>query len=492
MTAGESPPPAALRETHSAVVVLFGDRVYKVKKPVDLGFLDFRERASRHAACVREVELNRRLAPDVYLGVADVTGPDGELCDHMVVMRRMPDDRRLATLVAAGADVGDGIWQLAHLIAAFHARAARSPAADAAAGRDALATRWADNTTSLFDRGRGLVDMDEVQEVDALAARYLAGRGPLFEHRVRDGRAVDGHGDLLAEDIFLLDDGPQVLDCIDFDDGLRLGDTLADVAFLAMDLERLGHPELAARFLQAYREHADDAWPASLAHHHIAYRAHVRAKVSAIRARQGVVAAGEEARSLLAMARRHLGVGAARLILVGGLPGTGKSTLAAGVADALGGTVIRSDVVRKELAGLVSTQPAPAEFGAGIYTPEATATAYTEVLRRAEVALGMGETVVLDATWSTEQWRGQARDVARRTTSDLVELRCSVPLDVAARRMRQRRRTEGGDPSDATPAIAGRLALAEDPWPTATVVDTSSGPAEALVKALATFGIDEG
>jgi aminoglycoside phosphotransferase family enzyme/predicted kinase len=480
-------PPAALRETHSAVVFLVGDRAYKLKRPVDLGFLDFRERATRAAVCAREVELNRRLAPDVYLGVADVVGPDGAVCDHLVVMRRMPDDRRMSTLVQAGADIDDDLWHLAHLVAAFHARADRPPGAAVAASRDALAGRWADNTAGLLEYGRGVVNLDEVLEVDALAARYLAGRGPLFERRIAEGRAVDGHGDLLADDIFLLDDGPRVLDCIEFDDRLRWGDTLADVAFLAMDLERLGRPDLAERFLAAYREHAGDTWPASLADHHVAYRAQVRAKVGAIRAGQGDEAGAPEAHTLLRLARRHLEVGTVRLVLVGGLPGAGKSTLAAGLADALGAMLIRSDEVRKELAGLRPDQPAPAAFGEGLYRSEATAATYGEMLRRTELALALGESVVLDASWTAESRRAEARDAGARTHSDVLELRCSAPPDLAARRMR-RRLAAGGDPSDATPEIAAQMALAEDPWPGAEVVDTSSGPAESLMKALELIG----
>ena len=481
---------AVLRETHSAVVVMLGDRAYKLKKPVDLGFLDFRDREARRVACEREVELNRRLSPDVYLGVADVTGPGGRVCDHLVVMRRMPDDRRLSWLVLEGTDVDDGLWRLAHLLAAFHAGAERPPAAIVAAGRDALATRWAANTAGLVEHGRGIVASDDVWAVDALAARYLAGRGPLFAQRIRDGRAVDGHGDLLADDIFLLDDGPRVLDCIEFNDDLRFGDALADVAFLAMDLERLGRPDLAERFLAAYREHADDAWPASATHHHVAYRAQVRAKVAAIRAGQGDEPAAAEARHLLGMARRHLAVGAVRLVLVGGLPGTGKSTLADGLAGALGATVIRSDVVRKELAGLRPDQPSPAGFGEGLYTPDATDATHREMLRRTEVALGLGEVVVLDASWGSERRRREARAVATRTSSDLVELRCRAPVDTAAGRLRHRRRL-GGDASDATPEIAAELARGEDAWPAAAVVDTSSGPAEALVAAVGVIAGDE-
>lgn len=477
-------PWAGVAETHSAVVFFAGDRAYKLKKPVALGFLDFRSRADREAACHREVELNRRLAPDVYLGVADILGHAGERCDHLVVMRRMPADRRLSALVTAGADVEDHLWHLAHLLAAFRARAEHSPAADEAAGADATAARWAANTDELIAYAGRYVDEADVGVVAGLAERYLAGRRPLFERRVAEGRACDGHGDLLADDIFCLDDGPRVLDCIEFDDRFRLGDALADVAFLAMDLERLGRPDLAERFLAAYREHAGDTWPASLAHHHVAYRAQVRAKVSAIRAAQGDEASAAEARRLLGLARSHLDAGRVRLVIVGGLPGTGKSTLAGGLGDALAATVLRSDAARKELAGLHPDQPAPAAFGRGIYRVEPTEATYTELLGRARVALGLGETVVLDASWPDPARRQEARALALACHAELVELRCAAPTAVAAERMRARA-AAGRDPSDASPQIAAAMAANIAAWPPATTIRTAGDPADALAQALA-------
>lgn len=480
-----------LAETHSAAVIFFGEHAYKVKKPLDLGFLDFRDRAVREATCHREVELNRRLSPDVYLGVADVHDPAGRVMDHLVVMRRMPAERRLSTLVQdpdaarrEGVDIDDQIWRLAHLVAGFHARAERGPDIDATAAPDALAGRWRMNTEGLERLVDRFVDGERVAAVLALAERYLAGRHPLIDRRIADGRACDGHGDLLADDVFCLDDGPRVLDCLEFDDRLRYEDALADVAFLAMDLERLGRPDLARRFLDAYARHADDRWPASLEHHHIAYRFQVRALVTAIRAEQGKEGAADEAARLLAAAHDHLRAGRVRLVLVGGLPGTGKSTLAAGLGDALRATVLRSDEVRKELAGIPGHQPAPAGVGEGIYTPEATARTYEELLRRAEVALGLGELVVVDASWTDAAWRDEARRVAKATHADLVELRCEVPAAVAAARM-EARRAAGGDPSDATPEVAEALAAAAAPWPTAATIDTSGEPAESLEAALA-------
>jgi aminoglycoside phosphotransferase family enzyme/predicted kinase len=474
---------AGVAETHSAVVFFVGDRAYKLKKPVDLGFLDFRSLKARRDVCHREVELNRRLAPDVYLGVADVNGPKGEVCDHLIVMRRMPADRRLASLVRAGAPVQEQLWHLAHLLAAFHSRSPRSCEADEAAGICATRLRWDTNTDALIQMGGRLFDDRTVARVHALACRYLDGRQDLFEHRIADGRAVDGHGDLLADDIFCLDDGPRVLDCIEFDDSLRLGDELADAAFLAMDLERLGRPELGRYFLAAYAEHRGDVWPDSLAHHHIAYRAQVRAKVMAIRVGQGDPDAPAEAVRLLDLAASHLEVGRVRLVLVGGLPGTGKSTLATGLAAELNATLLRSDEVRKELAGVPADRHERATFGAGIYTEEATAGTYDELLDRARVAVAMGETVVLDASWTSAAWRERARAIASRTMSDLVELRCDAPLPLAARRIEQRA-AAGHDPSDATPEIAAALATRAAPWPQATSIDTTQSPAHALDLAL--------
>jgi hypothetical protein len=483
--------PAAVAETHISVVFFVGDRAYKLKKPVAPGFLDFSTRELREAACHREVELNRRLAPDVYLGVADVVGPDGASCDHLVVMRRLPADRRLAALVTAGSDVDDDLRDLARLIAAFHAAAPRSPEISEAATPRAIHRRWERNLTEMQGFVGRRLDAKTFQRVERLADRYVEGRHALFERRIHDGRVVDGHGDLLADDIFCLDDGPRVIDCIEFDDGLRYNDVLGDVAFLAMDLERLGAPERAERFLDDYREFAGETWPASLAHHYVAERALVRSKVACLRAEQDDPASGAQARQLLDLTRRHLERGRVRLVLVGGLPGTGKSTLAAGISEARGWTLLRSDEVRKDQAGLAHTQPAPAGYRDGIYSGEHTAATYRELLARARTALASGECVVLDASWTDARWRSAAHAVADETGSDVVELHCAAPADVAAGRIGTRVRA-GGDASDATPEIAARMGAAADPWPTAVAVDTTGTATRTLEVALQVLADDEG
>lgn len=478
---------AAVAETHSAVVFFFGDRAYKLKKAVNLGFLDFRTRDARLEACHREVTLNRRLAPDVYLGVADVNGPDGQPLDHLVVMRRMPDDRRMSSMATSGVPMDEHLERLASRLAEFHHQADRSSAIDEAATRDATAGRWESNAVEMEPfRGR-LFDPSTLDAVMDRAHHFLAGRTALFEQRIADGRSCDGHGDLLADDIFCLDDGPRVLDCLEFDDHLRFGDALADAAFLAMDLRRLGRADLAIGFLDRYRLASGDSWPSSLAHHYIAYRAQVRAKVSAVRWSQGDVPSAAAARHLLDMCCEHLRAGEVRLVLVGGLPGTGKSTVARGVAEAVGASVFRSDDIRKELAMLDPLQPAPATLDRGLYQPSMTESTYTELLSRGRRALSLGETVVLDATWRDPRWRNAAASLASETSSDMVALRCVAPLEVTVDRVNQRI-AKANDPSDATESVTRALSGHEPPWTTATTIDTAGETADAVAAALATIG----
>ncbi|MFF1682933.1 AAA family ATPase [Streptomyces sp. NPDC058256] len=470
------PPRAEVRETHTAVVFFVGDRAYKFKKPVDLKFLDYRTVAVRRAACEREVALNRRFAPDVYLGLGEFRSPDTDTPEPFVVMRRMPAELRLSQLVRQGADVHDALRAVARLLATRHADAPRSRDVEEQGTRDALLSRWAAG----FAQIRALADdgrvPDGVEEVERLVRRYLAGRSQLFDTRIEQGRVVDGHGDLLAADIFCLDDGPRVLDCLEFDDRLRYVDGLDDAAFLAMDLEQLGAPEAAAFFLAQYSEYSGDPAPPSLWHHYVAYRAFVRAKVSLIQARQGAPGAQAATQRLVVTALRHLRTSAVGLTLVSGLPGSGKSTLSGALADRLGVTLLSSDRLRKELAGIPADESAAAGYGEGLYTPEWTNRTYAALLDRASALLSSGESVVLDATWSDAGQREAAQRMAERTSADLVALHCQAPVDVSAARLS----TRAPGASDADLDVAAAMAAAEPPWTEAVTVDTS-GPLEAAV-----------
>jgi uncharacterized protein len=479
MVSTESEPYADVAETPSAAVYFAGDRAYKLKKPVSLGFLDFTSLAARARACARETELNRRFAPDVYLGVAEVHDPAGEICDHLVVMRRMPAQRRLSALVRADAPVDGAVRQIARILASAHAAAPRSALISSAGGAPALLARWQANLSQTAAAAGRLLAADALGEIDSLVRQFLAGRARLLQARADSGRIVDGHGDLLADDIYCLDDGPRILDCLDFDDRLRWLDGLDDAACLAMDLERLGAADLGQRFAGWYAEFCGDLAPASLLHHYVAYRAFVRAKIACLKAGQGAAAAGRDARQLGDLTLQHLRAGAITLVLIGGLPGAGKSALAGAVADRLGWTVLSSDRIRKELAGIPPEARAAAPYGAGIYSPSWTTRTYGELLRRAAELLACGESVILDASWSAAELRAAAASVAVEQHAHLAELRCAVSPALA----RQRLLARPHGASDAGPEIASELAAAAAPWPSAVTIDTEQGGAAIVAPA---------
>lgn len=479
--------PPAFAETHASIVLFLDEVAYKIKKPVRMDFLDFTSPAAREAACRREVALNRRLAPDVYLGVIPILGLDGAPCDWAVVMRRLPDDRRLAGLVGAGASVSACLRAIVRDVETFHARAETSAAIASYGRAESVWRNWEDNFAQMGKYAGTLLPESGVARAAHLAGRYLRGREPLFAARAASGKVRDCHGDLKADDIFCMDDGPRILDCVEFNDEFRYVDVLSDIAFLVMDLERLGRLDLADEVLSAYREFSGDTFPRSLADHYIAYRAQVRSKVACLRCEQGDPESGTLGVQLHDLAVRHLESARVRLVLVGGGPGTGKSTLAAGLAELRGWQVLRSDEIRKDLAGVPRDRGTTDRFHGGIYSREMTAATYDTMLARARLMLESGESTVLDATWSHAGHREAAAKIARETESDLVELRCDVPLEVAGWRIAGR---GDSDPSDATPRIAKLIADSADPWPSARTIDTRGRP-DASVR-LGLSCVDEG
>jgi uncharacterized protein len=466
-------------ETHVSVLFFSGDRVYKLRKPVKFGFLDFSSREAREADCHREVELNRRYAPDVYLGVYDLVD-EGQPIDHLVVMKRLPEERRLATL---SSEHKVGPADLADVVRVFlssEESAAHTAEIDAAAGGEALRAAWRSNEEELTPFVGPIIDRAADERVLELAHSYLLGRERLLEARIGDRRARDGHGDLRPDDIFMLADGPRILDCIEFDDRLRYGDVLADIGFLAMELECLGAPELSRSAFQSYAELSGDSFPPSLANYYCAARAYVRAKVSCLAAAEHLPGAVEEARALHELARSFLERTRVQLVLIGGLPGTGKSTLATALGGAIPAEVLRSDEVRHRLAG--NTVPVDVLYGGAM-----TRATYGQMLDLAREALELGSSVILDASWTDEAWRKRARLVARGTRSELVELRCEAPRALAESRITERLR-RGGDASDATVEVARAMSAGADPWPGSVAVDTSVAEEVALAAALAALG----
>jgi uncharacterized protein len=456
-------------ETHISILIFIGEKVYKIRKPVRFAFLDFRDRADRAVDCHREVELNRRLAPDVYLGVADIV-MDDEPVDHMVVMRALPEERQLTSLLQSDADIGKSLDQVALTLSSFHATATRSAQIAASASPSALTHKWVENFEEVARFVGNPLDSSVETEIHALVARWISTHRALLEARIVDGHICDGHGDLQASDIFCLDDGVRILDCLEFSDTLRYDDVCADVAFLAMDMERLGRPDAALSFTRAYERHSGSRLPPSLLHFHVALRAYVRAKVACLRSEQSDDAA-DSAGDLHAMALRHLRSARSALVLVGGLPGTGKSTLAAGLAKETGWVLLRSDELRRQ-------RPVSSDR----YAPDAVTAVYEEILRTGRKHLEQGESVILDASWVSAAQRARAAEVARETQSELIAICCQCEDTVGADRIRQRLK-RGDDVSEATVGVRDVLEAQLDPWPSALVVDTSHTGAAANLEA---------
>jgi aminoglycoside phosphotransferase family enzyme/predicted kinase len=473
--------PVELRATHASWVFIAGADVWKVKRPVDLGFLDFSTVEARKRCCEDEVRLNRRLARDVYLGVEPVRhgagglelgagdAPDEPIMDWAVHMRRLPDEDSAAARLARGALDADRLAGLAARVADFHGAARAVPArGDMATLRRNVDENFAETERfvgdSAGDSAGDLVDRDTFDDARAFQTCWLDDNAGVVRRRVEAGRIRDGHGDLRLEHVYFPGDdagaAPLVIDCVEFDERFRAGDVAGDVAFLAMELDLAGRPDLASGFLARYAEAADDFDLYRVLDFYLSYRAWVRGKVAALVASDEGAAAELrkrkrlEARRDFALARAYAGraLDAPFVVAVGGVIGSGKSTLAAALGRELAVPVIGSDRTRKSLAGLPPTE----RGGPELYTAANRARAYAELLRRADGVVGSGRSVVLDATFSEPGRRGDARALARGRGARLVfvELAC----DEAVLRARLAQRRAGGSVSDATDAHLGDLA----------------------------------
>jgi hypothetical protein len=494
-------------QTHISHVFLTGARVYKLRKAVDLGFVHFGTRAERDADCLREVALNRRFSPDVYLGVAPVSVAGGRARvgalaetlaapagfgaphEHCVVMRRLPAGRDALALLAAGRLRARHIDAVAEVIARAHE--AHRLGTPAPFGRDEWMVRITGpvegNFESLDRSPAGVLSRRQAERVRDRARAFVAAHADRFESRRLAGLAVDGHGDLhLAHVWFERDDVPLLVDCIEFREDFRRIDAASDVAFFAMDLAYRGRAGLARRFLRRYARATDDFDLYRVLDYYLAYRAAVRAKVAALAARDEAIAPAQRAAAATS-ARRHLALaaralaprGPGALVLVAGVVGTGKSSAAEVVADALGGAVIASDRVRKRQAGIAPTERVTGAAQRALYSAQASARAYAGLFERAAALLDGGRAAILDATFSRadERKRALAFAAERGAPALLVETRCP---DAIVRERLARRAAANTDVSDAGPELLAQSAAWFEPvveWPGhARIVAASDAP----------------
>jgi aminoglycoside phosphotransferase family enzyme/predicted kinase len=510
------PPAVGVRTTHASWVFLAGDAAWKVKRPVALGFLDFRKAEARRRACEDEVRLNRRLAPEVYQGVVPIhLGPAGHafhgggpVVDWAVRMRRLPDEASAAALLRAGRLTSERLAALAARLAAFFADARVTPDF----GRpSALRFNVDENFVQVEPYvGAGaaaLVDRATFEDIRRFQQAELVSREAHFAERVSAGRIREGHGDLRLEHVYFLPEAGgaervTVIDCIEFNERFRCGDIAAEVAFLAMELEAAGRPDLAAGFLARFAEASGDFRLYSVLDFYLSYRAFVRGKVAAFLA--GDAAADpalrrskhDEARRCFALSRAFSGapVDPPFVIAVGGMIGSGKSTLAEALGRELAAPVVDSDRMRKRLAGL-----APTDRGdATLYSDGRTEATYAALLEQAAAVVRARRGVILDATFRSRKHRAAAAAMAEAAGARfvLLETRCA---DRRILQERLRRRAAGPAVSDARENLLEAFEKSYEPVASSergvhVVVDTSapwSGPTpvEMALRGLSPVGI---
>lgn len=493
-----APQPSAieLMQTHISWVFCGPTEVYKVKKPVDLGFLDFRTLEKRKIACEAEVALNARLAPDVYLGVVpvmrgadgqhrvDPAGGEGEIVDWAVHMRRLSDDYRADELVARGELSLANVDRIATHVAEFHARSPFDPLTARHGSRDAVTASVNENFEQMRVSIADYLAPEEASEIERWQRGFLEKNEELFDRRIASERIRDGHGDLRLEHVYVEPERLTVIDCIEFNDRFRYADVCADIAFLSMDLTWHGAVDLAERLLARYARDSGDFDLYAMVDFYESYRAYVRGKVSHFLAADADAdlatreRAAKEARRyfVLALSTDRRALLNPAVIAVGGIIASGKSTIADALAAEMSAPVIDADRTRKQLLGVEPEEPIHDAPWTGAYDPAFGKKVYEEVLRRAEVVLRSGRPVVIDASFRSVFLRRSVRELATKHGVPFRFIECRVAPEVA--RARLVTRAESSAVSDGRVEIfddfvAHYEAVTELPPEEHVVVDTS-------------------
>lgn len=457
-------------QTHISHVFLAGDYAYKLKKPVNLGFLDFTTLAKRERACADEVRLNARLAPDIYLGVMTLciangryrvaeTGclPRETIVDYAVRMRRMPQEGMLDRLAAADQLTTDHILDIARQMAVFHTSTEHHRDLEHYGRLDSIAAPIRQN----FQQTQRYIDTclprSRFERLRDYSENFLRDNAALFQERIRRGRIVDGHGDLHLGNMCLFHDRVVIFDCIEFNPALRAGDAINDIAFLTMDLTERKLPQLASVFLNDYLQLTGDYHGLALLDFYQVYRSYVRGKINAFQSDGAVDATAREraiqsARDYFALAEQLLNPRRGGVLITCGLSGSGKTTMARQASARLGGVLVRSDIARKRLAGMTAMERDAVGYGEGIYNQQMNERTYAMLLEQARDIIDAGRWAIIDATFSTRAWRDATAALAGEYQVPFVILHCIAPHAELVRRLTARA-ADNRDASDATTAL---------------------------------------
>ena len=463
-------------QTHISWVVLTGPYTYKIKKPVNLGFVDFSTLAKRHFFCQEELRLNRRLAPQLYLEVVALYGTperphfhgQGAPIEYAVKMAQFAQETLLSHLIAVGQLQVSHIDRLAHEVSAFHARIATADPLSHFGSPEMIYQPMQENFQHLFDTIDDPVRQAHARALEAWSQRTFAARRPTFVARKQGGFVRECHGDMHLGNMILRDDEIVIFDCLEFNEDLRWLDVASDVAFLIMDLEDRGRPDLGHRFLNSYLEATGDYGLLVLLPFYLMYRATVRAKVAGIRLGQSHLSPEEVAQARVAfgsyfdLAEQYSRPSRARLWITHGLSGSGKTFATQHLVEAIGAIRIRSDVERKRLFGLAPLERSTDRSDLNLYAPDATQRTYTQLAQLATRVVEAGFTVVVDATFLKRAQRDAFRHLAVQLNVPFAILELRAQAETLRRRVVQRS-AQADDASEADLAVLHRQFAALEP-----------------------------
>lgn len=449
-----------LIETHISWVLLTGMYAYKIKKPIDLGFLDFSTLEKRHFYCEEELRLNRRLAPDLYLDVVAITGSEkqpaldgeGTVLEYAVKMRQFPPAAQFDALLTQGELDARQVESLADTIAAFHGRAPRVKDTSVFGSPEAVIAPMNENFHQIRPLLTAPDDIARLEKLCDWTEHTLERAQPALTARRAEGFIRECHGDLHLGNVAWIDEKPLLFDCIEFNPSLRWIDVISEVAFTIMDLTSHRRPDLAFRLLNRYLEHTGDYTGLALLPLYAVYRALVRCKVECIRAIQPRshenTAPVPAHRIHLQLAESLLPTRPTPLIITHGLSGSGKTTVSTALCGHLGAIRIRSDVERKRLHAMAACERHPAGLNAGIYDAEASARTYVRLEQLADNVLGAGFPVVVDGAFLKQCQRQRFAALAERRQIPFLIIACQAQHDALESRLAERAKA-GTDASDA-------------------------------------------
>jgi len=442
-----------IEETHISTVFLTGDFVYKIKKPVDFGFLDYTTLEKRYQYCKQEVLLNRRLSEDVYLDVVSITeestgytlNGSGEPVEYAVKMRQLPKKRTMLQLLRRGAFNLDMLGDLVQMLVRFYQKTDKGPEIDAMGSRELIWVNIEEDFIQTNPFVSTVLDKVQFSELHRRVRTFLNSNANIFDRRVQTGRIRDCHGDLRLGHIYFTD-SISIIDCIEFNERFRYGDVASDLAFLAMDLDYNGFADIGQELLAEYARSAEDPEIFLLVDFYKCYRAHVRCKIECLRYGAGDLLKPEEslakarAQNYFELAWRYAETFSRRTIwIVCGLSGSGKSTIAAELGKRINLQYYSSDVIRKRLFGLSPEEQVVAPFGELIYTPAASDKTYEQLLLAARKTISRGRSVILDATFGRLQHRVLARRFAEEMEANVIFIECRCKQSLLRQRLRARK-----------------------------------------------------